>query len=494
MEARQLNNISSLIGRALQGAGLAALLSAAIVNPWTGALYHDPIENYVDVLGGYMICALLFGVLLICGGTGIARKGKRPEVGLLLLAISGIALLDRLLLAIIGLPYWVPDTDLHYRHRPNADRVSIYRPQLAQRQPIKINSHGWHDDEFVTEKKAGEYRGLIVGDSIVMGWGVPQQAAFANRLEQWLRQLGQSAQVINAGVEGYATTQERIVIEQGMIYSPDFIAVGFCMNDVNIPYVVDERLGGIGFDHDIIASPSYWAGWVMNETGYGRAIQWWRSEQYLNTQHELVDEYDVKEMMVLPPDDPKFKAGWDITLQELERIYVLGKAHGLPVYLLIFPQTQQLLRDDLNAPQQTLKAHAKKYGAYPIDFTPLFNRALQVEVDKKLPQSNALPRPVFHAAVEVLSSIYYLDDVHFTREGHRFVASVLLQALTQYKHIEVDPIKARRFMVASTQGTALPYVPVPGTRAELEIKMEALKALGMGDQAEEIERMFNARR
>ena len=72
--------------------------------------------------------------------------------------------------------------------------------------------------------------------------------------------------------------------------------------------------------------------------------------------------------------------------------------------------------------------------------------------------------------------------------------AVVEQALTQYKHIEVDPIKARRIMAASTQGTALPYVPVPGTRAELEIKMEALKALGMGDQAEEIERMFNARR
>lgn len=52
--------------------------------------------------------------------------------------------------------------------------------------PIFINQHGFHDDDFPEKKAAGEFRGLIIGDSIVMGHGVTAAETFSNQLERML--------------------------------------------------------------------------------------------------------------------------------------------------------------------------------------------------------------------------------------------------------------------------------------------------------------------
>ena len=41
---------------------------------------------------------------------------------------------------------------------------------------------------------------------------------------------------------------DKFVAEYGpMRFEPDFVAVGFCLNDVTEPFLIDERLGGVGY-------------------------------------------------------------------------------------------------------------------------------------------------------------------------------------------------------------------------------------------------------
>jgi hypothetical protein len=49
--------------------------------------------------------------------------------------------------------------------------------------------------------------------------------------------------------EGYSSFQEYHLFLRSLIFDPDFLAVGFCMNDVTEPFVVNKTFGGTGIDY-----------------------------------------------------------------------------------------------------------------------------------------------------------------------------------------------------------------------------------------------------
>jgi len=58
-------------------------------------------------------------------------------------------------------------------------------------------------------------------------------------------------QIINTGVEGYSSNHEYAVFREPLVFSPDFVTVGLCLNDIADPAVFDVDLGGIGRFSDI---------------------------------------------------------------------------------------------------------------------------------------------------------------------------------------------------------------------------------------------------
>ena len=142
---------------------------------------------------------------------------------------------------------------------------------------IRINPYGFHDDSFPRQKPKGEFRGLFLGDSITMGHRVRASETFANQLEGLLEEHDtrhRSHQMINAGVQGYSTYQELRILEESMVFAPDFIFIGFCMNDVTMPFEMDRDLGGTGVfgNHtgQVTQLSNPLLGYLLNETGYGR--------------------------------------------------------------------------------------------------------------------------------------------------------------------------------------------------------------------------------
>ncbi len=96
--------------------------------------------------------------------------------GLVVLAAMLLALFaaDRALLRILGLPVWQYDPVLLYTHRPHMVAECELFPGAY---PLRSNRWGHADDDFPLEKAPGEWRAVVVGDSVAMGFGLAHAAS-----------------------------------------------------------------------------------------------------------------------------------------------------------------------------------------------------------------------------------------------------------------------------------------------------------------------------
>src|SRR4051794_10491881 len=89
---------------------------------------------------------------------------------------------------------------------------------------------------------------LVFGDSFTAGLGLPREAAFPVRLENWLRSHGVAARVINAGVSGDTTSTGMARLDRALAERPDMVILELGTNDalrgVN-PAVTKQNLATI---------------------------------------------------------------------------------------------------------------------------------------------------------------------------------------------------------------------------------------------------------
>jgi lysophospholipase L1-like esterase len=98
---------------------------------------------------------------------------------------------------------------------------------------FRTNAQGFRDDEdYEYQKRAGQRRVLVLGDSQTQGFEVRQSATFAKLLEHRLRAKGIDAQVLNTGISGFGTAEELMFLEhEGLKYLPDAVVLAFFGND-----------------------------------------------------------------------------------------------------------------------------------------------------------------------------------------------------------------------------------------------------------------------
>lgn len=127
----------------------------------------------------------------------------------------------------------LPDPELAYRHRPGFH-------QVISGAEVKINSRGLRDAEHDLRKSSGVFRILVLGDSVVFGWGVPADARFTDLLERKLNAASAAGvssrrfEVINTGVGSYGAHQELVYFrKEGVRYEPDLVLLFHVANDAN---------------------------------------------------------------------------------------------------------------------------------------------------------------------------------------------------------------------------------------------------------------------
>jgi hypothetical protein len=90
---------------------------------------------------------------------------------------------------------------------------------------IVVNSLGLRDREIKVNRPHGRRRILIVGDSIAFGSGLDAGERFSDVLG---RELGDSVEVINAGVPGWGNDQEMLFYEKRLrVLKPDVVVLEF---------------------------------------------------------------------------------------------------------------------------------------------------------------------------------------------------------------------------------------------------------------------------
>ncbi len=117
------------------------------------------------------------------------------------------------------------DPLLGHEHAPN-------RQARLMGVDFRTNSKGLRDREFSYDRVAGKLRILMLGDSFTVGWGVAVEDTFAKRIERLYAAIDIDAEVINAGVGNYNTTQEvEYFLTKGHKYQPDVVVLNFFVND-----------------------------------------------------------------------------------------------------------------------------------------------------------------------------------------------------------------------------------------------------------------------
>jgi len=421
--------------------GVIELLSCLAINPWIGKFWwHKPMIQVYNVMLSYFFWSLCLGILtLLVGFLVIKTKFELiKNIALSYLIISALLLSDRLLLAGIGLPLWIPDVKTHYRNRP--DTLKDWGEKY-QNKSSWTNRYGHYDDNFPKQKPNNEFRGLILGDSVSMGHGLTSSEAFANQLEKILRKYGavyNTYQIINTAVQGYSIWQEYQIFLASLEFKPDFCALGFCMNDVTEPFSVSSNLGGPGIDYQgIMQIPNAFFGYLVNETGYGRLVLGFIAHSKFRQVEKLRETYNVNYMISHSFNDPKIEEAWEAILSDLSRIHRLADGNNIPFVMLIFPFTSQLFDESMDTPQKILIAYAQKNNIDVIDFTEIFRNVILDNIaatakdkDAKL-KSQDIPK----LYPEYINR-YFLDDDHFTAEGHRIIALRLFKYLRDKRLIK----------------------------------------------------------
>lgn len=408
------SRLPAAFGAFLIGFGAAAALSAAATLGPVLALWHSqsPAE-LADVRASYAVAAVGCGIALASLGFLARRKQSLTiaKVGLTVAVLSAILLADRFLLLQHGLPLWAADPEAHFVNRPS--KYGLW----PNGREIRTNRWGHHDDEFPEKPPPGERRILALGDSVTFGHMVTREEAYPNQLERILaeRDPSQRVQVINAGVQGYSTAQELILMERSLRFEPDTVLIGVCLNDFTEPFTVDADLGGTGLDYHLVRNTgNALLSYLLHETGFGRAAlqsQWEDTTQELEA---LREAHGVESFALRPPGDPAVARNYELVLGALDRIYDLAEAEGMRVLVLMFPYTFQFAADAPLHPQKAVVEQARARGVPVVDFRELLAPRLKPGEENR----------------------YFQDASHFTPYGHQVAAYAIADALAQMNATE----------------------------------------------------------
>jgi len=200
--------------------------------------------------------------------------------------------------------------------KPHAD-MQIYGTR------VRTNALGFRGAE-VAAKQPGEYRVVVLGDSMTFGPGIADERLYTAQLEQKLRARHPGVRVLNLAVEGYNILQyEAVLHEVALALEPDLVLVAlFPVNDFEMDtYEANRRVA----------------------FGEGQGSDPWRYSLYAYRAYGYKLEHVAQtafQRLVPAPEKAATADGWDANTAALRRIARAAEARGLPLLVAMLPHTK----------------------------------------------------------------------------------------------------------------------------------------------------------
>lgn len=233
------------------------------------------------MLAGLGIIASVFGIVVsrLCPMRLVQKIAKvilGASAAILTLFVTDIAfrVLDP-----FGLEYY-PEASRYFNLMEKDGDFAYIHPSglegVFQGVHVTTNREGLRWREHSIEKPEGRRRLLVLGDSVVFGWGVEQEQIFPACLQRSLEETHGSWEVIAAGVGSWNTRTEFAWLrKRGLDYKPDIVLLNIVSNDVFSKEAAPGEVGRSASQESrirqvvraswrSIASRSYLAGFYQN--------------------------------------------------------------------------------------------------------------------------------------------------------------------------------------------------------------------------------------
>jgi len=311
--------------------------------------------------------------------------------------------------------------------------------------PFKLNSYGLRDYEFNFDK-GNKFRILVLGDSITFGTQNKLDCTYPKVLEKLLNgDRSSKYQTINAGGVGGNTIYEYSYLkEKGIKLKPDYVILGFCLNDIGNNYAVEKN--------GITKNPNFWdnpEGFraVCNSKVWNKnlllrdnlamqlnSFRWGlRSKSYF---YSFVDVnltrlmyrygikkysfniYEEKQQMLCFGIDAISEEVWQLTLNKILEIKNFLDDRRIKFLLVVFPYEFQLSN---NIKDNFFNINKTKFKIDPQERLINFCREKRIDALDMLPYFKKSNKKIY----------FPLDYCHPNVNGHRIAAEEIYNILLQ---------------------------------------------------------------
>ncbi len=338
----------------------------------------------------------------------------------------------------------INDPYIGYRHVPGG--VFDYKKEDFSVR-VRFNSLGFHDREHNVTKPPGVFRIVILGDSFMDALQMDYGDTFAYRLEQELRRLNVSAEVINLGMRGFQTQQELLTLERyGSQFQPDLVLLAFFVNDV-----LDNRVNASELSLEFLRSRQYETP-VEGEffrrlpdfaQALARSVQRVFPNTYVLVQKWLWSQWGDKSGYYPDPynnlrtdSPPALREGWNRTEPYLRQARDQAAARDAKLFLFYIPLREAVYPD----------LWRQELSRYPplrnltVDFDSVPRALSSIGAEEDIPFLDLGPGFREHAnRTGQYTYFTSASEAHWNAAGHRVAAALVAEALVRQGAVPTPP-------------------------------------------------------
>lgn len=380
----------------------------------------------VAVLGVALVC--LAGSLYLLGTRFHDAVGKAWLAALSALAsfmafdyVAGVILIKPLS------PPLVPDLHRHHRMVPNS-QVEFRQPDFAYVQ--RVNNLGLRGRDTTTEKAAGTYRILMLGDSFTMGKGVEDDQTFSVLLERALQVKltacgGPKIEVLNAGTDSYAPVLSLIHLKRELVaLDPDLVIENLDASDL-VQEAAYRRQAVRREDGEVVAVPQHEPDdtlyerirdWTSRNLFFTRALLYYANRSLGHRElsvRQVVVEANPETIAHTLEGDVDRTEQWKDIFDSLGGMKSLSEEEGFDFLLTVYPWGHQVSDTEWVPGRYLLMSKDAK----PSDTS--LNTIREMASARNIELLDLFPAFTSHSGA---GPLYFAHDMHWTAAGHAVVA------------------------------------------------------------------------